>query len=85
MKQKTNSQALLQCRSPKERSVRRKRATRLPSSNKHIGNCPSAKMEQKGGQSAAMSQRLHCLLHGGRALLHSSPRKIPSSIDCQNG
>jgi hypothetical protein len=70
---------------PKKQSARRKRATKLPSSNKHLGNHSGAKMEQKGGQSAAMSQRLHCPLHGSQAIISSPAHKTPSGISCWKG
>jgi hypothetical protein len=40
-------------------SARRKKVAEPPSSNKCLGNHLGAKKENKGGQSVAMSQRLH--------------------------
>ena len=70
---------------PKEQSMGRKRVAGLLSSNKHLSNDSGAKMEPKGGQNAAMSQRLHGPLHGSHTILSFPTRKSPSSTSHWKG
>ena len=49
-KQKMTRKPSCSVTTPQEQSAGRKKAAKLPSSNKHLGNHSSAKKEQKGGQ-----------------------------------
>ena len=67
---------------PKAQSAGRKKVVELSCSDKHLGDHPGVKKEQKGSQSVAMSQRPHGALDGSQAILCSPTPKSPSSTSC---